>query len=298
MGTIVTYPRDRHPDKKQLTPADIKDDMDRAILARVLLENVRKWVADPTRDVIYGMDLPQGKPAPKLTDEEIEERDKAGLGSYGHTTIIDAYDLDLYESYMYPPLRMPEKPQIMVSYWDMNQQGAVKFMEGRFMIKALCPDGIESWLTLLIPVPNFHTALEGNCWGWPKYVADEMTVEKEHSEVIYEGKPSWTMDFTPGGVDDATIAQLKAQGTEGGNTVSFHINGGGMTLLRQGTGPSDGPRPGMHFAEWEPGMIKTWIRPEDPASGLLPPDCVTPGVWQRSFGKGGGGGGGMYKVKY
>ncbi len=62
-----------------------------------------------------------------------------------------------------------------------------------------------------------------------------MTVEKDHSE--YEGKPSLTMDFTPGGVDDATIKQLKENGTEGGNTVSFHINGGGMTLLRQGLGP-------------------------------------------------------------
>ena len=81
MGTIVTYPRERHAGGKQLTPADIKDAMDREILARVLLENVRKWVADPTRDVIVGMDLPQGKPAPKLTDEQTEERDKAGLGS-------------------------------------------------------------------------------------------------------------------------------------------------------------------------------------------------------------------------
>ena len=36
-------------------------------------------------------------------------------------------------------------------------------------------------------------------------------------------------------------------------------------------------------------MIKTYIRPEDRCSGLLPPDCVTPGVYQRSFGTGGEG---------
>ena len=44
-------------------------------------------------------------------------------------------------------------------------------------------------------------------------------------------------------------------------------------------------------------MIKTWIRPEGPASGLVPLDCISPAVWQRSFGKGTGGGG-MWKVKY
>ena len=299
MGTLVTFPKERHASGKQMTPADMKDEMDREILARILLENVRRWIADPTRDAIFGMDLPQ-TPSPKLTPEQIGEMDKSGAGTFGHTTIIEPFDLDLYESYMYPPLRMPEKPQVMISYWDMNHK-PVNFIEGRVMVKALCPDGIESWLVILVPVPNFYTALEGNCWGWPKYVADEMTVEKDHSEVIYEGKPSLTMDFTPGGLDDATIQQLKDNGTEGGNTVSFHINGGGMTLIRQGLGPESARTSylGNHFAEWDAGMIKTWIRPEDPCSGLLPPDCVTPGVWQRTFNTGGsGGGGGMYKVKY
>ena len=294
MGKLVTFPPDKHASGRQMTVADMKDDMDRMILARVLLENVRNWIADPTRDEIVNMDL-HLDPSPRLTPDQIEEMDKSGAGAFGHTTVIEPYDLDLYQKYMYPPLRMPKEPAVMVSYWDMNQS-PVNFIEGRVMVKTLCPDGIESWLTILVPVPNFHTALEGNCWGWPKYVADEMTVEHDRSEVIYEGKVSLSMDFTPGGVDDATIAKLKEQGTEGGNTVSFHINGGGMTLMRQGRGP-DQPRE-VHFAEWEAGKIKTYIRPEDPCSGLLPPDCVTPGVWQRTFPLGGGEGGVMVKIKH
>ena len=35
-------------------------------------------------------------------------------------------------------------------------------------------------------------------------------------------------------------------------------------------------------------MIRTYMRPEDRCAGLIPEDCVTPGVWQRSFGLGGG----------
>lgn len=293
MSKIVTFPREKHASGKQMTVEQMQTGQDREIFARILLENVARWIADPDRDEIINMDVDRVE-SPRLTPEQVEEMDKSGAGSFGHTTVIEPADLDLYESYMYPPLAMPEKPEVMVSYWDMNNK--IPFLEGRVMVKALCPDGVESWLVISVPVPNFHTALEGNCWGWPKYVCDEMTVEKERSEVIYEGKVRLSMDFTPGGVDDATIRRLKEQGTEGGNTVSFHIDGGGMCLIRQGR-PGGRGRQETHFAEWEPGMVRTWMRPEDPWAGLIPEDCVTPGVWQRSFGLGGGEGGVMCKVK-
>ena len=210
--------------------------MDREILARILVENVARWIDDDSRDEIVNMDLPRA-PSKRLTVEEAEEMAKRGEGTFGHTTVIEPTDLDLYESYMYPPLTMPDKPEVMVSYWDMNR-GPVNFMEGRVMVKAKCPDGIESWLVISVPVPNFYTAVEGNVWGWPKYVCDEMTVEHDRSEIIYEGKVRLSMDFTPGGVDEDTIQQLRDRGTEGGNTCSFHVKGGGMQLIRQGTGRS------------------------------------------------------------
>ena len=231
-----------------------------------------------------------------LTDEECAELAKAGAGSYGHCTIIEPVDLDLYESYMYAPLKMPEKPEIMLSYWDMNR-GVAPFMEGRVMVKALCPDGIESWLVISVPVPNFHTCLNGNCWGWPKYVCDEMTVEKDRSEAIYEGKVRLSMDFSPDCVDEATVKKLKAQGTEGGNTISFAIDGGTGCLMRQGRGPVNTNPDKNYFVEWEAGMITTYMRPEDKFSRMLPDPCVTAGFWQWAIGRGGGPAGGMFKVK-
>ena len=293
MGTLVTFPREKHARCKQMRPSDVKTEEDQMILTRVRRENVARWI-DSDEDVLIGMGI-GGKPSPRLSDEECQELAKAGAGSWGHCTVIDPADLDVYESYMYAPLRMPEKPEVMVSYWDINR-GPAPFMEGRVMVKALCPDGIESWLVISVPVPNFHTCLNGNCWGWPKYVCDEMTVEKERSEAIYEGKVRLSMDFTPGGVDEATIKKLKAQGTEGGNTISFAIDGGGGCLMRQGRGPVDVGQ-NTYYAEWEAGMIKTFMRPEDKCSRLLPENCVTPGFWQWTIGRGGGSGGGMFKVK-
>ena len=293
MGKIVTYPPEKHAGGKQMTRGGIKTEMDREILARILVENVARWIDDDDRDEIVNMDLPRG-PSKRLTVEEAEEMAKRGEGTFGHTTVIEPVDLELYESYMYPPLTMPDKPEVMVSYWDMNR-GPVNFMEGRVMVKAKCPDGIESWLVISVPVPNFYTAVEGNVWGWPKYVCDEMTVEHDRSEIIYEGNVRLSMDFTPGGVDDETIQQLRDRGTEGGNTCSFHVKGGGMQLIRQGRGGPRNPAD-TYFAEWEPGMIKTYFRPEDRHAGLIPEDCVTPGVWQRSI-RLGGGTSGMMKVK-
>ena len=294
MGTIVTFPREKHASGEQMRPSNVQTEEDQMILTRVRRENVARWV-DSDEDVLIGLDI-GGKPSPRLSDEECAELAKAGAGAWGHCTVIEPADIDLYQSYMYGPLRMPEKPEVMVSYWDLNR-GPAPFMEGRVMVKALCPDGIESWLVISVPVPNFHTCLNGNCWGWPKYVCDEMTVEKDHSEVVYEGKVRLSMDFTPGGLDDATVAKLKAQGTEGGNTISFAIDGGTGCLMRQGRGPVDTNPDKNYFVEWEAGMITTYMRPEDKFSRMLPDPCVTPGFWQWAIGRGGGPAGGMFKVK-
>ena len=273
MGTIVTIPKEK---RRRLGPGEVKDLTDRLVMARIAIENNRLFIEDRSRDEMISA------PSPKLSPEQIEEMAKAGAGRFGHSTVIEPADLDLYRSYMYPPLSMPEKPEVMVSYWDMNTK--IGFMEGRVLVKALCPDGIESWLIILAPVPNFYTALEGNCWGWPKYVADEMTVTPTRGEVIYEGEVSLSMDFTPGNVDEATVRMLKERGTEQGNIISFHVDGGGGCLTRGGAFGSEN----THFAEWEAGMVKTCIRPQDRCSGLIPANCVTPGVYQRFFDTGGG----------
>ena len=134
MGKIVTYPPEKHADGKQMTRGGIKTEMDREILARILVENVARWIDDDDRDEIVNMDLPRA-PSKRLTVEEAEEMAQRGEGTFGHTTVIEPVDLKLYESYMYPPLTMPDKPEVMVSYWDMNR-GPVNFMEGRVMVKA------------------------------------------------------------------------------------------------------------------------------------------------------------------
>ena len=134
MGKMITFPPERFASGEQLTVAGMKDDTDRMIMSRILLENVRTWIADDTSEELVNFGFGPAQ-SPKLTAEQIEELDQAGAGAFGHTTVIEPYDLDLYQKYMYPPLRMPKKPEIMISYWDMNET-PVNFIEGRVMVKA------------------------------------------------------------------------------------------------------------------------------------------------------------------
>lgn len=131
MGALVTFPREKHARGKQMRTSDVKTAQDQMILTRVRRENVARWI-DSDEDVLAGMDV-GGKPSPRLSDEECEELATAGAGSWGHCTVIEPADLDLYESYMHAPLRMPEKPGVMVSYWDINR-GPAPFMEGRVTV--------------------------------------------------------------------------------------------------------------------------------------------------------------------
>ena len=88
MGKIVTYPPEKHAGGKQMTRGGIKTEMDREILARILVENVARWIDDDDRDEIVNMDLPRG-PSKRLTVEEAEEMAKRGEGTFGHTTVIE-----------------------------------------------------------------------------------------------------------------------------------------------------------------------------------------------------------------
>ena len=44
MGTMVTFPREKHASGEQMRFPDMKEEQDREILARILLENVANWV--------------------------------------------------------------------------------------------------------------------------------------------------------------------------------------------------------------------------------------------------------------
>ena len=272
---------------KPISWMKVKDEQERLACARVLMDSISAFINDDTIDEQINGGAGPGNTADyntKLSPEQVEKNIKAGLGALGISTVIEPADLELYRSYLYPPLSMPEKPEVVVSLLDLNSGSGntemTRYMEGRVAIRAMCPDGIERWHLLSAPVANVFICWMGLPWGWPKYLADEITVTPTKAEVLYEGEVRLSMELTPGGVDEATEKELKERGgfeRSKGGIVTFQLYKGGRLLV--GGGPDKGDE-GVKVVEWQAGKVKVYVKPTEPWAGLIPANSVTPGVYQ------------------
>ena len=261
--------------------------------SRIGLDRVEQYANDPNETWLVNMGRGPGhRLVATPTPEQLEEMIANGAGTRGIFTVIEPADLDLYRSLLPAPLKMPKHPIVGATLLDMNTHGRVnRFLEGRLSIKALCPDGLESWLVISTPVPYNLQCREGVIWGWPKYVADHISFSREENsaraEVIYQGEERYSLEFTAGPVKDELA--LKALGkVEGGNTVSWHWIQGGAVLMRQGRGPGFDTGPEPRIIDWQAGQVTVHIRQSDKWAGLIPEDSVTDGYYQKFIGGGGG----------
>ena len=262
--------------------------------SRIGLDRVEQFANDPNETWLVNMGRGPGHSlVPSPTPGQLEAKIANGEGTRGIFTVIEPSDLDVYRSLLPAPLKMPEHPVVGATLLDMNTHGRVnRFLEGRLSIKALCPDGLESWLVISTPVPYNLQCREGVIWGWPKYVADNISLTREknsaRAEVIYQGEERYSLEFTAGPVKDEKA--LKALGrVEGGNTVSWHWIQGGAVLMRQGRGPGFDRGPGPRILDWQAGQVKVHIRQSDKWAGLIPEDSVSDGYYQRFIGGNGQG---------
>jgi len=281
MVTNITVPKEK---AKPAGGMDIRDEHEYLVRCRAVMDQTQAFIEDPNIDEMINWGRGSGV-VPKLPPERIEELAKAGIGTSGIFTVVEPADLDLYRSYMHEPLSMPDKPEVGVIMVDYNHTGnpLTRYQEGFVMPKAKRPDGKEAWLVVSMPVPNLLMCWMGVAWGLPKYVCDEMTVTPTKAEAIYEGEVRLSLELTPdSSVDEAA---LKERGTFGqGNCLTFHPVEGGTCLINWFGRGGEPIKP----VEWQAGMVKVYIRPQDRWAGLIPANSVTPGVFQRNIGGGGG----------
>ena len=173
---------------------------------------------------------------------------------------------------------MPVIPEVALVLVDFNMGNPVtRYPEGWVLVKATRPDnGMDLWIVASMPVANVLTAYIALVWGLPKYVADEMTIGRERAEVIYEGAVRFSLELTPGAVPDepglreriGAIHELRQFQPHAGKQgqVPIHSFGKGMQI---------------RAAEWEPGIVRAYVSPDDPWAGLIPAGSESPGAFQR-----------------
>lgn len=162
---------------------------------------------------------------PKTTPEE--RRPWSFLGQRGITTAFPPADLGLYRSLLPESFDMPDEPLVAVSvvdYYDVTLP-LVPYREG-FVALQCEYQGRTGWHVLTMPVDDETSSIGGRSIGFPKYVADEITLEEQRGgwigRVVHEGRTVMEITF---------IAQGNAEpATEGESPVVFQ-------LLPPGQGP-------------------------------------------------------------
>jgi hypothetical protein len=145
---------------------------------------------------------PEATLEPETTPEE--RRPWSFLGQRGITTAFPPADIELYRALLPEQFGMPEQPLVAVSvvdYYDVILP-LVPYHEGFVAIQCEY-QGQMGWHVLTMPVDDDRSRAGGSSIGFPKYVADEITLEEQEGgwtgRVFHDGRAVMEVAFTAEG---------------------------------------------------------------------------------------------------
>jgi hypothetical protein len=147
---------------------------------------------------------PQPEPTVEPTATPEERRPWSFLGQRGITAAFPPADIELYRALLPEQFDMPEQPlvaMIVVDYYDVTLP-LVPYGEGFVAIQCQY-QGQTGWHVLTMPVDDETSSAGGRSIGFPKYVADQITLEEQEEgwlgRVVYEGRTVMEITFTAEG---------------------------------------------------------------------------------------------------
>jgi hypothetical protein len=201
----------------------------------------------------------------------------------GVTTHLRPQDLSLYRQLLPPPLTLPKQPivtlfaadYIRVAPWPLT-----RYQEWSVLLKCAL-SGVEGWFSLMMPVTKWLPMIGGRHIGFPKYVADEITVKHQGNAIVarakHKGIQQLVLEFHPG-----LTRRLAGWEKELMNDPSFFKEPEGYQLVPPGKGPRVFRIALDHVVKphWSPcpGMVKVQVDPSENWSALIPARSVFPGT--------------------
>jgi hypothetical protein len=171
----------------------------------------------PTTTVLQAEATQQPTSAPE------EERPWAFRGQRGITAAFPPADVGLYRSLLPESFDMPDQPLVVmtvVNYYNVSLP-LVPYHEGYVLLQCAYQGSI-GWYVLTLPVDNETADAGGRAIGFPKYVADEITLEEQEGgwtgRVVHGGRAVIEIVFTP-----EAGAQPVTGTTSGGGDVVFNL---------------------------------------------------------------------------
>jgi len=240
------------------------------------------FTVTPTKEGYYYF-LPSEKKVIAGTTNINFEQDVGTYKQYfGIFAVWEPTDLTLYNDLLVEPLEMPAQPLVgafIVDFYDMSETSIFPpYLEGSILLRCKF-EGEEGWHNLSTPMSPNMTILHligGRMVGYPKYIADEMTLVENNDiwigSVLKNDRTKLALEFTPDeGVDVSNIIEY----CKWGETVfQFVPPQKYVSLIKINLIQYLQPT-----WEWDPGIVQITFDPDDPWAGLLPINNQSKGLF-------------------
>lgn len=206
----------------------------------------------------------------------------------GLTTHLEPRDLSLYRKLLPEPFAIPSRPLVTIfvaDYIRVVPWPSTRYQEWSVLLKSEWK-GEEGWYSVTMPVTKWITMAGGRYLGFPKYIADEITLTRKGETRVatakYKGLVQLALEFKPG-----ATRQLAPWEKQLAENISF-FKGNVHLLVPPGRGPRAQKVILRHVTEpkWSPehGMIRVRVDPSESWARLIPNEGPFSGTYNHFIG--------------
>lgn len=207
----------------------------------------------------------------------------------GLTTHLEPKDYSLYRTLLPQTFGMPSQPVVTIlvaDYLRVVPWPSTRYQEWAVLLRCEWR-GEVGWYCVTMPVSKWLPMVGGRYLGFPKYVADEITLtrsgESRAAAAKYRGIVQLELEFKPG-----TTRQLAPWEKELAEDVTFFKEGDLYLLVPPGRGPRTRKITLTDVTEpkWSPehGMIRVRVDPSESWAALIPDEGPFPGTYNHFIG--------------
>ena len=199
-------------------------------------------------------------------------------------TLAQPDDLELYRKLLPSQFNMPKHPLVglvVVDYFKVQPWPFTRYLEGYIVLRTSYR-GEEGWHCIFMPVTKRVAMWGGRKMGFPKYIADRITLAPDgegwRGEVFHDGTSRLLLTFTPGEVKDEPV-YLREKWDLGGPV--FQLNPPAKGPAVQVVKSTELGKPEIKTTY---GYVTVSIGESEPAAGLVKPGTILPGMFEKKTG--------------
>jgi hypothetical protein len=207
----------------------------------------------------------------------------------GLMTHFEPKDVTLYRNLLPEAFSMPNRPLVTIYVADnlrLIPWPMTHYQEWAVLLKSDW-NGEEGWYPVTMPVTRWLAMSAGRYLGFPKYIADEITLVRNNETRVayarYKNRTQLTLEFHPGLTRQLTPWEKELAGDE-----SFFKENIFHTLVPPGRGPRAQKIIIRHIIspKWSPqdGMLQVQVDPGESWKGLVPDISEFPGTYNHFIG--------------